>query len=184
MDGEIEHIDEIKWYVMRVYKREAQAEEALKSSYGLEYFIAKMYKVRTYHGKKTRVLTPAIPNVIFVHSNRKGIREFKEYFSGLQYCFRRNVEGREYPLVVADKDMSAFITIARQMEEDIVYHNPDEIQLEKGDRVRVHGGPFDGLEGTLLKIKGKRSKRVVVKLDGLVAISAAEISPDLIEVIK
>lgn len=184
MNGETGHIDEIKWYVMRVYKREAQAEEALSSSYGLEHFIAKMYKVRTYHGKKTRVLVPAIPNVIFVHSNRKGIREFKEYFSGLQYCFRHSVDGRDYPLVVADKDMNAFITVAKQMEEDIVYHNPDEIELSKGDKVRVHGGPFDGLEGTLLKVKGKRSKRVVVKLDGLVAISAAEISPDLIEVIK
>lgn len=175
--------DSIKWYVMRVYKREAQAEKALTSSYGLEHFIAKVYKVRTYHGKKTKVLVPAIPNVIFVHSNRKAIREFKEYFSGLQYCYCHSVDGRDYPLTVTDRDMNAFIIVARQMEEDIVYHNPDEIQLNKGDRVRVHGGPFDGLEGTLLKVKGKRSKRVVVKLDGLVAISAAEISPDLIEVI-
>lgn len=180
---ELSEQDVIRWYVMRVYKREAQAEKALSSSYGLEHFIAKMYKIRTYHGKKTRILSPAIPNVIFVHSNRKGIREFKEYFPALQYCYCHSVDGRDYPLVVTDKDMNSFMTVARQMEEDIVYHNPNEIQLEKGDRVKVHGGPFDGLEGTLLKVKGKRSKRVVVKIDGLVAISAAEISPDLIEVI-
>lgn len=184
MNEEAYNIDEVKWYVMRVYKREAQAEEALSSSYGLEHFIAKMYSVRTYHGKKTRVLVPAIPNIIFVHATRRQIREFKEYFYGLQYNFKRHVDGREYPLVVTDRDMEAFITVARQMEEDIVYHNPDEVHLEKGVRVRVHGGLFDGLEGTLLKVKGKRSKRVVVKIEGLVAISAAEISPDLIEVIK
>lgn len=179
-----EHSDDIKWYVMRIYKREAQAEEALKSSYGLEHFIAKMYTVRTFHGKKTRILTPAIPSIIFVHSNRKGIREFKEHFSGLQYSFRRNVDGTEYPLTVPDGEMNAFITIARQYEEDVTYHNPDEIQLNKGTRVKVHGGPFDGLEGTLLKVKGKRSKRIVVKIDGIVAISSAEVSPDLIEVVS
>lgn len=168
---------------MRVYKKEAQAEQALSASYGLEHFIAKTYKVRTYHGKKTRMLVPAIPNLVFVHSTRRQIREFKQYFYSLQYCFRKTTDGHEYPLTVPDREMASFITIARQMEEDIVYHNPDEIQLEKGTRVRVHGGLFDGLEGTLLKVKGKRSKRVVVKIDNLVAIAAAEISPELIEVI-
>lgn len=173
--------DDIKWYVMRCYKREKHAEEALSSHYGLEHFIAKQYQTRTYHGKKTRVLVPAIPSVIFVHSTRKEIRRFKEYFPLLQYCYRKYTDGTEHPLLVPETEMQHFICIARNMEEDITYYNPDEIQLEKGDRVRVHGGVFDGLEGTLLKVKGKRSKRVIVKLDGVAAISAAEISPDLIE---
>ena len=59
-----------------------------------------------------------------------------------------------------------------------------EIQLEKGERVRVHGGAFDMVEGVLLKVKGKRSKRVVIKIPGVTAIAASYIEPDLIEILK
>ena len=50
--------------------------------------------------------------------------------------------------------------------------------------MRGVGGAFEGVEGTLIKLNGKRRKRVVVKLDGVLAISAAEIETDLIEVLK
>ncbi|MDY6381296.1 MAG: transcriptional regulator, partial [Bacteroidales bacterium] len=38
-------------------------------------------------------------------------------------------------------------------------------------------------EGTLLKVKGKRSKRIVIEIPG-VAIAASYIEPDLIEVLN
>ena len=59
-----------------------------------------------------------------------------------------------------------------------------EINIEKGTKVRIHGGSFDGTEGVFVKIKGKRNRRVVVLIEGLAAIAInAEISPDLIEII-
>lgn len=166
---------------MRVYKRELQAEEALKGPRGLEHFIPKMISTRTRHGKEEQVLIPSIPGVAFVHANRKAIRQFKEYYPLMHYFYQKSHIGLEKPLTVPEKEMKNFIIIASKMMEDINYHDPDEIQLCMGDKVRITDGVFAGLEGTLLRLKGKRSKRVVVKIEGVVAISSAEISKDFIE---
>ena len=159
----------VRWYVMRAYKKERQAEEALSTPDGLEFFIPKRYALRTYHGHKQRHLVPAIPSLVFVHASRNDIMWNKS--TGLEF------------LTVPDRQMAHFIRVAQQTEEDILYFQPDEIQLHKGAHVRVHGGPFDGIEGILLKVKGHRRRRVVIQIDQVAAIAAAEIEPDLIEVL-
>lgn len=175
--------DEICWYVMRVFKKEREVEELLRSPHGLPYFIAKKFNIRTFRGKKKSILEPSIPGIVFVHAKRKQIREFKKYCSFIQYCYTKS-DDKEVPLIVPDKQMDNFIKIAEQVESDILYYRPEEISLSKGQRVRVHGGLFDGLEGVLLKVKGKRCKRIVVRIEGVSAIAASEISPDLIEIVK
>ena len=47
----------------------------------------------------------------------------------------------------------------------------------------MHGGTFDGVEGTLLKVKGKRNKRVVICIKDVTAISVAEFEPELLEIL-
>ena len=60
----------------------------------------------------------------------------------------------------------------------------DELNLSKGTKVRVTGGDFAGQEGVFLKVKGARDRRVVVEIQGVIAVAMATIHPDLIEVIK
>ena len=81
------------------------------------------------------------------------------------------------------ENIASTTPVAQQTEEDILYFQPDEIQLHKGAHVRVHGGPFDGVEGILLKVKGHRRRRVVIQIDQVATIAAAEIEPDLIEIL-
>ena len=172
----------VRWYVMRAYKKERQAEEALSGPEGLEFFIPKRYALRTYHGHKQRQLVPAIPSLVFVHASRNDIQAFKLRHPLLQYIMWNKSTGLEF-LTVPDRQMAHFIRVAQQTEEDILYFQPDEIQLHKGAHVRVHGGPFDGVEGILLKVKGHRRRRVVIQIDQVATIAAAEIEPDLIEVL-
>lgn len=172
----------VRWYVMRAYKKERQAEEALSGPDGLEFFIPKHYTLRTYHGHKQRQLVPAIPSLVFVHASRNDIQAFKERHPLLQYIVWNKSTGIEF-LSVPDRQMRHFIRVAEQTEEDILYFQPGEVHLKKGTHVRVHGGPFDGIEGILIKVKGKRRRRVVIQLDQVATIAAAEIEPDLIEVI-
>ena len=42
---------------------------------------------------------------------------------------------------------------------------------------------LDGVKGVFMRVKGKRNRRVVVMLEGIMGISA-EVHPDLIEVIS
>lgn len=176
-----------EWFVMRAYKSERLAETLLNGEFGLPHFIPKHYAIRTYHGKKQRELVPVIPSIVFIHACLAEIRDFRMRFGQLplQYVMKnsRYSSDKNAYLVVPDKQMNDFIRVASQYESKIVYYRPDEIALDKGCRVRVHGGRLDGVEGVLLKVKGKRSRQVVVMLDGIAAVAATEIVPDLIEIL-
>lgn len=172
----------IRWFVMSAYKNEKKAEEKLSGKDGLEYFIPKCYAVRVYHGVKSKRLVPVIPNLVFVHASRKQITDFKKYHNFLQFVTWEKSTGLEY-LVVPDEQMESFITIASQYEETTVYYKPEEIDIRKGTRVCIHGGKLDGVKGVFMRVQGKRNCRVVVMLEGVMAVSA-EVHPDLIEVIS
>ncbi len=171
----------IRWFVMRAYKSEGRAEETLSGEGGLEYFIPKRYVMRTYHGIKSKRLVPVIPSLVFVHASQQQIVSFKKINNFLQFVMWEKSSGLEY-LVVPDDQMENFIKVSSQNSESTVYFKPEEIDIKKGTRVRIHGGNFDGVTGTFMQVKGKRNKRLVVMLDGIIAI-AAEVDPDLIEIL-
>ena len=177
-----EELTTARWFVMRAYKSEKRAEEKLKGKDGLEYFIPKCYAVRVYHGVKSKRLVPVIPNLVFVHASRTQITDFKKHYNFLQFVMWEKSTGLEY-LVVPDDQMESFIKVSSQYEENITYYNPDELDLQKGTRVRIHGGKLNGVTGIFMQVQGKRNRRVVVLLEGVMAV-AAEVHPDLIEVIS
>jgi transcription antitermination factor NusG len=83
---------------------------------------------------------------------------------------------------VPERQMQNFIAIAGTEDERVMYLNPDEIDLSKGDKVRVLAGPFEGVEGVFMRVvNGKREKRVVVKIAGVVAIATASLPISLVE---
>lgn len=179
----VEEKKQIRWFVMRAYKNEKMAEDRLKDKeYGLEYFIPKHYAVKTYHGVKSTRLVPVIPSLVFVHASHSQITEFKKRYNFLQFAMWKKSTGMEY-ITVPDDQMDSFIQIASLHEKDTVYYKPDEIDIRKGTRVCIHGGKLDGVKGVFMRVKGKRNRRVVVMLEGIMGISA-EVHPDLIEVIS
>ena len=170
------------WYAMYAYKREMLAQQELKKA-GIENFIPLCYTVKEQQGRKERVLAPAVSNLVFVRATQSALTEFKARHSYLQYITQREGNGRIL-LVVPGNQMQEFIRVASHYEEDLTYYKPEEICLTRGDRVRVHGGVFDGVEGILVKVKGKRSKRIVIQIPGIMAVAMAEIEPELIEKIE
>lgn len=173
----------VEWFVVYA-KSEKKVEMALNNEeFQLNYFIPKQYVIRNYHGKPQRELVPLIPHIVFIRSTYKQIEAFHQlYFTEVSYVTRR-FEGRRKILTVPDQQMNEFIELAKHYEEELTYFRPEEIHLEKGMRVRVIGGPFCGVVGTLIKVKGKRSKRIVVKINDVAAIASAQIDPEFIEVI-
>lgn len=171
------------WYVMRAYKKEKTAEEKLNEINDIEYFIPKHYVTRTYHGKVKKELVPIMASIIFVHASRIRIEELKKAYPFFQYIVWNTHDGNKKFIIVPDKQMNDFITVASQYEQDIIFYKPEDIKFEKGTKVRVHGGIFDGIEGTFIKVAGKRRRRVVIIIDNIAAVAAAEIIPEYIELI-
>lgn len=175
--------DRIVWFAMSApYRRELKAKERLEGM-GIESFVPMTKAIVERRGIKRRETVPAIHNLIFVHTTKNIIKQAKQGIEYLQYR-TKPCNGKNTPIIVPDREMEQFITITNARMEEITYLQPDEIDIKKGTKVRIHGGTFNGTEGIFVKIKGKRNRRVVVLIEGLAAVAInAELSPDIIEIL-
>ena len=170
------------WAMSAPYQRELKAKAAL-DKLGIENFVPMRYQaVRKRTGSMSRELLPAIHNLIFVRGSKPCVSQAKKDILWLQWLTRPE-DGKNVPVTVPDKDMEQFIAVTNTYNEHLIYIQPDEIDLRKGTPVRILGGPFNGFEGTFIKVKGSRKKRVVVMLKGIVGVAMAEITPDLLDVL-
>ena len=171
------------WFAMSApYRRELKAKEFLDKK-SVECFVPmKQALIEKRNGVKSRQMVPAIHNIIFVHTTRERIRELKQGVNFLQY-HTRPVAGKNIPIIVPDRQMQQFIAVTATANEEITYLRPEELDIRQGTKVRVHGGVFDGTEGYFVKVQGKRSRRVVILIEGITAVALTEISTDFIEVI-
>lgn len=174
----------IQWFAMSApYRRELKAKEFLQSK-GIDCFVPMTNAiVERHNGIKQRKQVPAIHNLIFVHSSKATIQEVKQ---GVDYLQWRTTpqNGKNTPITVPDKQMQQFIAVTQASNEELIYLRPEEIDIKKGTKVRLHGGAFDGTEGIFVKVRGKRNRRVVLLIEGVAAVAMAEISTDFIEILK
>lgn len=175
---------QIVWFAMSApYRRELKAKEYLQAK-GIECFVPMVNAlVEKRSGAKIRKQIPAIHNLIFVHTSKEIIQEVKRGVDYLQYRTMPK-EGKNIPIIVPDRQMQQFITVTQTANEGLIYMRPEEVNIAKGTKVRVHGGAFDGAEGIFVKIQGKRKPRVVLLIQGVAAVALAEISTEFIEIIK
>ena len=171
-----------QWFAMRAtYRRELVARDYLISK-GMEVFVPMKRVVKVVRGIKRKMTEPAINSLIFVYAQKEELQAAKFGVKYLQYITRKE-EGRNIPIVVPEQQMEQFIMVVQDDTVDKTFFTPDEVDLALGTRVRVHGGVFDGLEGVLAKIKGKRKKQFFINLDGLVAVNTIIENVELIEVV-
>ena len=175
--------EEAKWYVMRAYKNEKKAEELLSGKNGMTYFIPKQKVIRTYQGKKVITTEPVIHSLVFVFASQKQIVNFKRYiFNDLQFVSWKRDNSTNY-LTVPSDEMDNFIRMCTQKEQEVTFYTPADIQVEKGQKVRVHGGTFDKMEGILVKTYKKRNKQLVVIIPDILAASA-NVAPEYLEILN
>lgn len=172
------------WFAMSApYRRELKAKEYLQAK-GIECFVPMVNAlVEKRSGTKIRKQVPAVHNLIFVHTSKEIIQEIKRGVDYLQYRTTPK-EGKNIPIIVPDRQMQQFIAVTQTTNEELIYMRPEEVNIAKGTKVRVHGGAFDGAEGIFVKIQGKRRPRVVLLIQGVAAVALAEISTEFIEIIK
>lgn len=158
-----------QWFAMRDLKRINARMPAYKqlAEAGFTVFTPMTTKVVERGARKIRVEVPFVQDLLFVLSRRDALDPVVERIDTLQY---RYVKGAPYrsPMVVAADDMHRFITAVSAVKTP-EYYLPGEITPKMyGARVRmICDGPLNGLEGTLLKIKGSGKKRLMLRLPGL-----------------
>ena len=172
-----------QWFAMRAtYKREFVARDYLAAK-GIEVFIPLKREIKVVGGIKRKVTVPAINSLIFVYAQKEVLQSAKFGVEYLQYLTRK-LDGKNIPIIVPDRQMEQFRQVVEDDTIDKIYYAPGELNLECGTKVRVHGGPMDGVEGVLLKVKGKRARQFTMVVEDTIALSTDVQNFHLVEVVE
>ena len=176
--------NEVRWYVIGSVTRgrELKIRDELRREEH-ECFVPLRYDVVKRRGQRQRTLVPAVTGLIFLRGSLMDVREIIRFRRDGLYIRKSTFSNKEDYLSVSEHDMRNFMAVTEQAGEKITYYNPDEIHLQVGDKIRVNGGMFDGREGVIMRIKGKRRRQLVVSIPGVVY-AAVELEPELLELIQ
>lgn len=167
---------DVLWYVLFApYGKLKHAKPFLEAAQ-IDYFYPEQYMPQTdKHGRQIKsALQPLLGNYMFVKSSKEAlepvIQEIKERLHLTSDLFYRYL-GDKQIIVVPEEQMTNFIAVAGNQKEQIMYLSNEEVHLEKGTKVKITGGVFEGVEGIFLKIKG--NKRVIVSIPNLFSVATA-----------
>lgn len=170
----------LQWFVMRDLKRQNAKLPAYKllNGMGIKVFTPMVWKLVIRHGKRCREEVPFVQDLLFVQGTRQTVDPIVEKYYTLQYRYVRG--GYKKPMTVKESDMQRFIYAVESVDKPR-YYTPEEISPEMvGRRVRIVGGPLDGYEGHLQKMRGAHIKRLFIELHNLLA-AAIEVQPEYIQ---
>lgn len=159
------------WYALRVsYSRELKVQAKLQEM-GIRTFVPMMWKSRTIAGKTERKLIPAVGNLCFAYWTRQDLEAFIRGYgenSPVHFYWDRTADR---PLVVREKAMEDFMKVAGTMDEDLIYITEISSKLRDGQMVKLASGPFEGVEGRVVRIR--KSRRIMVEIPGMLAVASA-----------
>lgn len=175
------------WFPMRVtYSREMKVKGEL-DRLGITCFLPMTYRLveRQHDGEveMRRELVPAINNLIFVRSTQEqisGLKRTNKVLEPLRYMMDRTVGSGHVIMTVADREMENFMRVASKTDDSVMFLDESVIVGKAGARVRIMGGPFEGVEGILRRVK--RCKRVVVELEGVASVAIAYVPAGILMV--
>ena len=172
------------WFAMRAtYGRNMDVKKKLDEA-GFESFVPMRYVVvLDRRARRIKKCVPVVRDLIFIHTTMAEMLDLKQKHESLRNIYIPTEEGRKRIVVISDGQMENFMKVTATLSDGLLFFTPDEVNLSRGVRVRVHGGQFDGLEGTFVKVKGAREKRVVVELSGVIVVATCALKCDLIEVL-
>lgn len=165
---------------MNVYAlRMSLAEKALSLEDRLDYYLPKHFVLRRYATGMKRVLVPLLPSMVFVRGRFSEVHRFQSIYSFIGFATLPK-DGHRTPIVVPDPDMENFRIVADKCRDDLTYYSPREMKMHKGEYIRIIGGLFDGAVAKLVKVPGKRNRKLVVELPGIAEIATTSIEPQFV----
>ena len=152
---------QLHWYAVRVtYSRELSLKDYLDKE-NIENFIPMRYEYVIRNERRVRKLVPAIHNLVFLRSTRSRIDEIKNnpvLNIPVRYIMNRETH---QPVIIPDAQMRSFILVAGTYDEAVIYVEPEEAV---GEFVRL-----------------RHDRRVVVNIEGVMAVATTFIHSSLIE---
>ena len=123
---------------------------------------------------------PVVNSLLFVRASEDEITQVRSLIYGRALIYY-NAE-RTAPAIIPDREMAIFRLVASSGAEGLDFFSDESItRYRQGDRVRVKEGPLKGAEGYIKRIK--RDRRLLVAIEGFVAVATSYIPPQFLEVV-
>lgn len=195
------------WYLLRFSQMSVKRMREKLEATGLEFFLPSYTVVENRRKTMIRVERALMFNMLFVRSTLSRCVEFvvanpnvnfmvkhsedhpsvslNQLKSDVDDGFAYDEATFRYVIVIPERQMEMFIKAVQVRESGLVpYMKPTEVDLEKGDKVRIVGGAYDGIEGILESQQGKDGGTVFVHLQNFLATRTTEIRPEFIKIIE
>jgi transcription antitermination factor NusG len=153
------------WFVARTRRNQELSVQKRIESFGIENFVPTRSEVRVYGKRKRMVQKVLIPNVVFMHTGKEQAYSLIND-EGLNISFVIDKSTRK-TLVVPEKQMHDFMRVCTAGTAETVQLSTET--FAKGDTVQIVEGDFCGVEGELIRHKGK--SHVLIHIHGVVALT-------------
>lgn len=170
-----------QWFVLRDFKKRNAKSPGYKllPELGIRSFTPMHWVISNRLGKRIREYVPVIQGLLFAYDTKEALESIIEKEKNLQFQFRRGA-GKNFYMTVPDAEMDKFIN-AVSCDPGAIYFTPEELTPDKiGKEIIVNGGPLNGYSGVLLKIRGSRKRRLLVKIEGFMT-AAVEVKPEFVQ---
>jgi len=161
----------INWYALYTRPRHEKKAYELLLEKGANAYLPLLKTIRIFKNRKREVELPLFASYLFCQF------EYKNRFPILEtHGIIKIVNFNGQPAVVPEWQIESMKTILA---------NPESLRLEshfrQGDLVEVINGPFKGLRGTVMHMKGE--SRLAILIEGIMQSISVEIDPDNVEAI-
>lgn len=131
-----------------------------------------------------RAERPLYFNYVFVHASELDILQIKQRVPIFNFMRRvADSQGGHYPYV-SNETMANLQRVAAAYAGCLPAYRPDPSMLRRGDRVRIRGGRFDGVEATLVRRPASAAARLTVRIDNWLWVPLMDVEPGNYEILE
>jgi len=164
-----------QWFACYTRSRHEKRVAARLDERGIEHYLPLLRRKRQWKDRQRIVTIPLFPSYVF---GRFALTQLHAVLRvpGLSTVVRSN--GVPVPIKPADLENVRRFVAALNPEDPVPQR---EAWVKEGRRVRISGGPFDGVRGIIVQLRGKRRVLVGLEVIGVgmaIDIESALLVPD------
>ena len=177
-----------RWFVYRI-PRLSLMHKSLFEIAKMQVYMPMCQRGPRKDGKQRVSYVPKLGYYLFVLATSEQVESFR-VLNLINPVYTHRCEGEILPkdkvwMTVEAPEMHQLMLVVEGMEQEVEFTTPDSQKLKKGDRVRVIGGKFKGLEGILLSNQGShKGGRICVNVTNRLVAKTAYIRDEYIQVLE
>jgi transcription elongation factor/antiterminator RfaH len=166
--GKVSETQSGRWYALYLRSRHEKVVDLRLREKQIKTLLPMIEEVRQYSDRKKKVIEPLFKGYLFVHTDLRNQVTILQTEGVVRF-----VGIGSKPSPIPDNQIESVRIIGGEPSRITREH-----YLKSGESVRVKSGPFEGIEGFVVAMRG--STRVVISVDCIGQSISVDVAPDLV----